>query len=71
MNQRKSLKVYFSLHTMFHLSTDHSFVTDPPACFNTEPVEVYESTNIFDKIYDELINLIETFEAKGSGWLLE
>ena len=74
LDQKNAIKVYFSLHTMFYLSTDHLFVTDPPACFNTEPVEIYKSTNldnIFDKIYDEFINFIETFEAKGSGWLLE
>ena len=59
---------YSTPYINFHQSTD------PPVVLNTEPVEILESTNItetLDSIYDMLINMVEEFEIRGSGWVLD
>ena len=41
---------------------------------NTDPVEILESTNITEtlsNIYDMLINAVDEFEVRGSGWVLD
>ena len=30
LQQKKDTKIYFSLHALFHLSVDETFLTDPP-----------------------------------------
>ena len=46
--KKKAIKFYMSLHANFHLSSDESFVTEPPAVLNTEAIEIYESNEIDD-----------------------
>ena len=46
LSKKVALKVSIALHVNFHQSVDPSFVTNPPAVFNTKPVEVYEKSFI-------------------------
>ena len=55
-----------ALHLEFHQSTDPSFLTEPPAVFNTTPVEVLAATDVvdaLDAIYKQLLKKIEEFEV--------
>ena len=72
--KKKALKFYLSLHANFHLGSDESFQTDPPIVFNTDPFEIYESTEvdgILTQTYEKLFSSIEEFQHRGSGWVLD
>ena len=76
LNQQRTknaIKFYVSLHINFHLSIDHTFITDPPIVLNTMVFEVLDSTNLnetLDNVYDVLVNKMDSFCKKGSGWTL-
>ena len=75
MQEKHSVKVYFSLKALFHLASDVTFKTDPPAVFNTTPVTVFESTNISSVLslqaQQQLRTHIEEFQQRQSGWVIE
>ena len=65
---------YFSLHVNFHLCTDVTFLTHPPAVRSTDTIEVYDSSDVHDtlnSIYENLVSAIEDFQQRGSGWILD
>ena len=66
-------KVYMALHANFHLSTDPTFITDPPVVLHTKPEEVLASTNInevLENIFSTMMQSVEDYELRGSGWIL-
>jgi hypothetical protein len=69
-----SSKVSLSLHLLFHLSVDPSYLTDPPVVITTSPVEKLEGgmevNDILENFYTKLLDLIEQYELCGSGWVL-
>ena len=42
LDLKKALKFYISLHANFRLSSDASFIIDPPAVLSSETVEIFE-----------------------------
>jgi hypothetical protein len=73
LTQKLSIKIYASLELNFHLSTDTSYITDPPVVFNTEAMPILESVNIaqvLENIYQSFNKKIEQFSLQGSGWVL-
>ena len=50
--KKKAIKFYISLHANFHLSSDTSFMTDPPVVLNTDVEEIYESSEV-DEILEK------------------
>ena len=57
----------------FHQAIDPSFLTEPPPVFNSEPMEVFEAEDvdaILEEIYSYLLALIDEFQERGSGWVL-
>ena len=39
--KKRAVKFYLLLHVNFHLSTDVTFVTNPPAVLSSDTIEVY------------------------------
>lgn len=71
---KKAVKFSFTLQLMFHQSSDETIQTDPPVSINSKSHDFYEADNIdelLDSTFEELQKRIETFEAKGSGWVLQ
>ena len=63
-----------SLHANFHLSTDVTFLTNPPAVLSTDTIEVYDSSDVHDasnSIHENLTSAIKDFQQRGSGWVLD
>ena len=72
--KKRAVRFYLSLHVYFHLSTDLTFLTDPPAVFSTDAVELYNSNDVhvaLNSIYGNLVPAIEDFQQCGSGWILD
>ena len=72
--KKRSVKFYLSLHVNFHLSTDVTFLTDPPAVLCTDTIEVYDSSDVhhaLNSTYENLVSAIEDFQQCGSGWILD
>ena len=72
--KRGSQKIYVTLQAQLRQSTDPDIVTDPPACFVTEPVVILPTTNLKDVIdvfYTDLIQQVDLFERNDSGWILK
>ena len=70
-HKRQACKFNMSLHVVFEKAADPSIVTTPPAVLVTEQFEVYEDTNIVELLTlcsQQLQNVIECYEATGSGW---
>ena len=69
-----SSKVTLSLHMLFHLSVDPSYLTDPPVVLVTPPVEKLEGgmnvNDILESFYTMILDSIEQYELCGSGWVL-
>ena len=62
-----------SIHVAFHQAIDPSFLTEPPPVFNSEAMEVFEAEDvdaILGEIYSYLLALIDEFQERGSGWVL-
>ena len=62
-----------SLHINCEKATDASIVTDPPAVIVSEYMEVYEYTDVGEKLKltaEQLVNRIETYEMNGSWWIV-
>ena len=49
--KKRAVNFYLSLHANFHLSTDVTFLTNPPALFSTDTMEVYDSGIVYMRIY--------------------
>ena len=63
--KKRAVKFYLSLHVNFHLSTDVTFLTDPPAVLSTDTIEVYDSSDIHDALnstYEDLVSTIKNFQ---------
>ena len=72
--KKRAVQVYLSLHANFHLSTDVTFLTNPPAVLSTDTIEVYDSSYIHDalnSIYEKFTSAIEDFQQRGLGWVLD
>ena len=72
--KKKGTKFDVSLHVSFHLSSDETFMTNPPAVLNTDIMEVYdwsEMDDILSNTYGNLVSVFENFEYRGSGWVLD
>ena len=70
---KKAIKFSFNLRLLFHQVTDEAHITEPPVEINTKTHEFVAADNIQELInssFDELCKRIETFQAKGSGWVL-
>ena len=70
--KKRAVKFNLSLHVNFHLSTDVTFLTNPPAVLSTDTIEVYDSSDIhgaLNSIYKNLVSAIENFQQHGSGWI--
>ena len=70
----KNSKMYVSLHVNFYKASSPDEITNPPPCFNTEPVIILPSTdnvqNIVKVFYDNLLHQVDRYEKGGSGWVL-
>ena len=56
------------------MSTDVTFLTNPPAVYNTDTIEVYDSSDVHDtsnSIHENVTSAIEDFQQRGSGWVLD
>ena len=73
LERKRALKIVVALRVTFHQSTDPTFLTEPPAVFSSDPVEVFAATNIdeaLNGIHEQLMKKLEEFEERGSGWVL-
>ena len=61
----RTVKFYLSMHANFHLSTDVTFLTNPPAVLSTDTMEVCDSSDVHDTLN------IEDFHQRGSGWVFD
>ena len=59
--KKRAVKFYFSLHVNFHLSTDVAFLSDPPAVFSTDAIEVYDSSDVHNALNSTYENLVSAF----------
>ena len=74
LNKKHALKFYVSLHVNFHQAINPTYLTEPPIVLNIDPVELLESTELdplLDDTYGALLNSIDKFELRGSGWVLD
>tara|TARA_B100000378_G_scaffold251896_1_gene226899 strand:- start:79 stop:1155 length:1077 start_codon:yes stop_codon:yes gene_type:complete len=70
----KDIKIYVTLQVNLYKASNPSEVTNPPICFNTEPVIINGDTNLQDILevfYSDLKQQIDLFETNGSGWVLQ
>ena len=54
--KKRAVDFYLSLHVNFHLSTDVTFLTNPPAVLSTNTI-VYDWSDVYDalnSIYENL-----------------
>ena len=66
--KKRAVKFYSLLYVNFHLSTDVTFLTNPPADLSTDTIEVYDSIDIHDalnSIYENFVSAIEDFQQRG------
>ena len=57
----------------FYQASDPSFITEPAPVFNTSPIQILLSSDIFDALYTahrEIIRKIDDFQQRGSGWVI-
>ena len=72
--QTQALKWYVTLKLNFHKANDPAVITEPPVVFRTE---VFISVNVedidakFHAVYNELTQKIHTYQANGSGWVMD
>ena len=62
--KKEAVKCYLSLRANFHLSTDETFLTNPPAVLNTNAMGVYNSGDMrtaLNTAYGNLVSVIEDF----------
>lgn len=74
LEKKNAIKLYFSLHANFHLNSDPSFLTEPSIVLNTDVEEAFRSNNLdelLENTYDNLESVIEKFQLRGSGWVLD
>ena len=57
--RKKAIKSYSSLHANFHLSSDETFLTSPPAVLNTDAMKVYDSSEVDYLLNKNLVFAIE------------
>ena len=72
--KKRAVQFYLSLHANFHLNTDVTFLTNPPAVLSSDTIEVYDWSDIhnaLNSIYENLTSTIEDFQQGGSGWGLD
>ena len=74
LRKHLALKITFSLHCVFHKVSDESITTSPPAVLNTEPFEIYASTNVENilsvLVPEQLKSRIDSYTSTGSGWVI-
>ena len=74
VGSKQAVKFYVSLIANFHLASNPTFFTEPPPCFNSKPLEVLQSTDLDEVLYDttnQLTTQIEEFQQRRSGWVLD
>ena len=64
LRKKRAIKVYVAPHAHFHLGSDETFMTDPPALFKTDSLEIYESTHIDDVLNNTYENLVKTLNIE-------
>ena len=73
VEQKLGIKVIVTLVATFHQAADPTFLTEPPAVFNTDPVAVFAATDINEVLVEVTKNMsikIDVYEQRGSGWVL-
>ena len=48
--KKRAVNFYLSLHVNFHLSTDVTLLTNPPAVLSTDTIEVCDSNDLHDAL---------------------
>ena len=65
--KKRAVKFYLSLHANFHLSTDVTFLINPPAVLSTDTIEVYDLSDVHEglnSIHENLTSAIEDFQQR-------
>ena len=68
--ENKALKFNMTLYVMFKKAIDASVITEPPVCFVTEQMEMYQDTSLLELLdfsKKQLISQIDMYEKNGSG----
>ena len=71
--EKKAVKFSFTLQLLFHQLSDQTLLTDPAVSINSTSRELYEADDIdelLNSTLEELFKRIDTFESKGSGWVI-
>ena len=55
--RERAIIFYLSLHATFHLSSDETFLTDPPAVLNTNFMDIYISSEMHNTLSSTCENL--------------
>ena len=74
LTKKNALKFYISLHANFNLASDESFMTEPAIVLSSDAVEIYRPDNleeVLDVTFTNLVALIENFQQRESGWVLD
>ena len=73
LEKKRALKIVVAIHAIFRQSTDATFLTEPPAVFNSDPVEILAATDIeeaLNDVFQNILKKIDEYEQRGSGWVL-
>ena len=74
LDKKHGLKIVIACHVEFYQASDPSFLTEPPAVFNTTPLKVLASSDIsevLDTAKKEIVRKIDEFQQRGSGWVIQ
>lgn len=79
LNKQSGVLYYFTLRMIFYRSIEKSDLTkpdltDPPVRFRSSVFSALDNSKVQDnleEIYNQFLKQIETFQLKGSGWILD
>ena len=73
LERKHGLKIILACHIEFYQASDPSFLTEPPVVFNTSPIQILISSDIFEALYTahrDILRKIDEFQQRGSGWVI-
>jgi len=68
------LKYVMSIHVVFEKAYDPEVKTIPPVVLSTDPVLIYDGSELDECLADDAVDVwekFETFEGCGSGWIID
>ena len=64
-------KFQIAVDVVFHKAVDPAVVTQPPVTLPSEMVAVHADAPPLNDVNRQLLNFVEGYEQKGSGWVFQ